>query len=366
MDLKETGNKIYAVIIGSGSYIPTRIITNNDFSASTFYDENGHKLARATAEIIPKFSDITGILERRYVTADLVASDIAVLAAESAIGNAKIDAETLDYIIVAHNFGDIKEENRRSEFVPALASRVKHRLGIKNPDTVCYDLPFGCAGWLQGMIQADFYIHAGQAKRVLVIGAETLSRICDPHDRDSMLYADGAGAVILEATESDTPVGILSHSSHTYAEHAFILRMDKSNNPDYLPKDQLFLKMQGRILYEQALKVVPLVIKESLEKAAVPFDGFAKILLHQANKKMMEAILRRFYDEFGIKQIPENIMPITVSWLGNSSVATLPTLYNLISENQLPGHQFTNGNIIVFASVGAGVNVNSVVYQIPK
>jgi len=296
MDLKETWKKIYTVIIGSGSYIPTRIISNNDFLSNSFFDENGHKLTRATEEIIPKFSDITGILERRYVTADLVASDIAALAAEAAIANANIDAETLNYIIVAHNFGDIREDNRRSEFVPALASRVKHRLGIKNPNTVCYDLPFGCAGWLQGMIQADFYIHAGQAKRVLVIGAETLSRICDPHDRDSMLYADGAGALIVEAKESDTPVGILSHSSRTYAENAFILRMDKSNNPDYLFQDQLFLKMQGRILYEQALKVVPLVIKESLDKAGVEIENISKILIHQANKKMMEAILRRFYD----------------------------------------------------------------------
>ena len=365
MDLKETGKKTYTVIIGSGSYIPTRIISNNDFLGNSFFDENGHKLTRATAEIIPKFSDITGILERRYVTADLVASDIATFAAEDAIANANIDAETLDYIIVAHNFGDIKEDNRRSEFVPALASRVKNRLSIKNPNTVCYDLPFGCAGWLQGMIQADFYIQAGQAKRVLVIGAETLSRICDPHDRDSMLYADGAGALIVEAKESVTPVGILSHNSRTYAENAFILRMDKSNNPDYLFQDQLFLKMQGRTLYEQALKVVPLVIKESLDKAGVDVENISKILIHQANKKMMEAILRRFYDEFGLKQIPENIMPITVSWLGNSSVATLPTLYNLMSKNQLPEHKLTNGNTIVFASVGAGVNVNSVVYKIP-
>jgi len=365
MDSIKPGTKIYSVIIGSGSYIPSRIIANNDFLTNSFYDESGHKLTRATEEIIPKFSDITGILERRYVTADLVASDIAVFAAQAAIADANIDGETMDYIIVAHNFGDIKEDNRRSEFVPALASRVKNRLGIKNPDTVCYDLPFGCAGWLQGMIQADFYIHSGQAKRVLVIGAETLSRICDPHDRDSMLYADGAGALIVEATESDTPVGLLSHSSHTYAEHAFILRMAGSNNPDYLPKDQLFLKMQGRTLYEQALKVVPLVIKESLEKAGIAVENISKILIHQANKKMMEAIIKRFYEEFGIKQIPENIMPSTVSWLGNSSVATLPTLYSLISKNQLADHKFTDGHIIVFASVGAGVNVNSVVYKIP-
>jgi 3-oxoacyl-[acyl-carrier-protein] synthase-3 len=365
MDRINPEKKIYTVIIGSGSYLPSQIISNNDFINHSFYDENGHILSRATDEIIPKFSDITGILERRYVTADLVASDIAVFAAEDAIANANIDAETLDYIIVAHNFGDIKEDNRRSEFVPALASRVKHRLGIKNPDTVCYDLPFGCAGWLQGVIQADFYIHAKQAKRVLVIGAETLSRICDPHDRDSMLYADGAGALIVEARESDTPVGILAHSSRTYAEHAFILRMDRSNNPDYEPADQLFLKMQGRTLYEQALKIVPQVIKESLEKAGVQIESISKILIHQANKKMMEAILKRTYEEFCIKQIPENVMPITVSWLGNSSVATLPTLYDLISKDQLTGHQFTNGGIMIFASVGAGVNVNSVIYKIP-
>jgi 3-oxoacyl-[acyl-carrier-protein] synthase-3 len=141
--------------------------------------------------------------------------------------------------------------------------------------------------------------------------------------------------------------------------------MAGSNNPDYTPKDQLFLKMQGRILYEQALKVVPLVIKESLAKAGLAVENISKVLIHQANKKMMEAILKRFYEEFGIKQIPDDVLPITVSRLGNSSVATLPTLYDLISKDQLPEHKFTTGDIIVFASVGAGVNVNSVVYKIP-
>ena len=109
----------------------------------------------------------------------------------------------LDYILVAHNFGDVTEDNRRSDFVPTLAARVKHKLGIENPTTIAYDLPFGCPGWLQGVIQADYYLRSGDAKRVLVIGAETLSRVCDPHDRDSMIYADGAGAILLEARESD-------------------------------------------------------------------------------------------------------------------------------------------------------------------
>src|SRR5690606_3990268 len=194
-----------------------------------------------------------GIEERRYVTDDQVASDIGYLAALDALNSSQTDGETIDYIIVAHNFGDVPAKNRRSDLVPALASRVKMKLGIKNPDTVCYDLPFGCAGWLQGVIQGDFYIKSGMAKKVMVIGAETLSRICDPHDRDSMIYADGAGAVILEARQSDTAVGILAHHAQTNAvEHTFVLKMEPSYNPDD-KGHVLFLKRRGRVLYEHAL-----------------------------------------------------------------------------------------------------------------
>jgi 3-oxoacyl-[acyl-carrier-protein] synthase-3 len=342
----------YSVIIGSGSYIPSRKITNDDFKNHVFFDSEGKKLAKPNEEIIRKFSDITGIRERRYVTDDLVASDIAFYAAKEALESAKIDGETLDYIIVAHNFGDIKADNPRSEFVPALASRVKHRLGIKNPNAVGYDLPFGCAGWLQALIQADYYLRAGAARRIMVIGAETLSRIADPHDRDSMIYADGAGAVIVEARESKTPVGILSHCSYTYAmEHAYVLKMGGSNNPGY-PENHLFLKMQGRMLYEHALKAVPQVVKESIQRAGLTIDKIDKLLIH--------------FEEYGIKKVPENIMPLTISWLGNSSVATLPTLYDLLSKGKMENHSLKKGNTIIFASVGAGVNINSMVYKIPE
>lgn len=362
----KNNKEFFSVIIGSGSYIPTRRIPNENFMNNTFYDTEGKRLTKPNEEIIHRFSDITGIMERRYVTDDMVTSDIAFFAAQEALHSAGIDGETLDHIIVAHNFGDIKENNRRSEFVPALASRVKHRLDIKNSNTVCYDLPFGCAGWLQALIQSDFYIRAGAARRILVIGAETLSRIADPHDRDSMIYADGAGAVIVDARISDKPIGILSHGSHTYAtEHAYVLRMGKSNNPDY-PVNNLFLKMQGRSLYEHALRIVPTVIKESIERAGVCIEKIDKLLIHQANTKMVEAILKRLYEEYGIKQVPCNIMPLTISWLGNSSVATLPTLYDLFSKGKLEDHVMKKGGTIVFASVGAGVNINSMVYQIPS
>ena len=220
---------INAVISGTGSYIPTKVIPNKYFLKSEFYDKDGKKFEIPNEDIIKKFESITCIKERRYVTDDLVTSDIAFFAAKDALISANISAEDLDFIIVAHNFGDVKSDNRKTDIVPTLASRVKHKLGIKNPDTTAYDLPFGCPGWLQGFIQASIYIKSGAASKALVIGAETLSRVSDPHDRDSMIYADGAGATVIETFDSKNPAGILSYSVKTdTAEHAYLLRMDKS------------------------------------------------------------------------------------------------------------------------------------------
>lgn len=191
--------KIWSVITGSGSYIPSVVVENSDFLDHQFYDANGERFDKSMAETIEKFKQITDIETRRYVTDDLVASDIGFFAAQDALDSSGIDKESLDYIIVAHNFGDVKTDNRRVDLVPTLASRIKHKLGIENPYTIAYDLPFGCPGWLQGMIHANYFIKAGDVKRALVIGTETLSRVSDPHDRDSMIYSDGAGAVILES-----------------------------------------------------------------------------------------------------------------------------------------------------------------------
>lgn len=357
--------KRFSIIAGNGSYIPAQKIPNDYFNTREFYGPDGAMLENANEYIIRKFRDITGIEERRYVTDDMMASDIAFYAAGNALESSTIDRETLDYIIVAHNFGDVRADNRRSDMVPSIASRVKHYLGIKNPRTIPYDLPFGCAGWLQGMIQANYFIQSGDADRILVIGAETLSRISDPHDRDSMIYADGAGAVIVESTTSDQPVGILSHYTESYAnEQAFILRMDQSYKTAQ-PGDVLYLKMTGRKVYELALKTVPGVIKKSLEKAGIHIDQVNKILIHQANHKMDEAIVQQLYNLYGIKQPPAGIMPMTISKLGNTSVATLPTLYDLIRTDKLEGHQINPGNILVFASVGAGINMNALVYKVP-
>ena len=354
---------LFSIITGTGRYIPTRVIKNEKFLENVFFNSAGEKLTKKNEEIISKFFQITEIEERRYVDDKYVASDIGFFAAQDALTSSNIDKETLDYIIVAHNFGDVKKTNQKSDFVPSLAARIKHKLGIENPYTVAYDLPFGCPGWIQALIQADYYIKSGDAKKILVIAAETLSRISDPHDIDRMLYSDGAGAVILEAVKSSTPVGIIAHLTRSDTlEHANLLRMDKSYNPEF-GSDDLFLKMNGRKLYEYALNTVPQVVKDCIDKSGVLFKDIKKVLIHQANAKMDYAILTRVFKLFGVNEIPEHFMPMTIAKLGNNSVATVPILYDLIMKGEIENQKINSGDHFIFTSVGAGMNVNVIVYK---
>ncbi len=354
---------IYSVITGTGNYIPTKVIKNEDFLSYDFFEKEGVRITKDNAEVISKFQEITTIAERRYVTKELVTSDIAAFSADAAIKSAGIDKEELDYVIVAHNFGDVTDENKQLDIVPSLAARVKQKLKIKNPYAVAYDVPFGCPGWLQAMIHADYFIKSGDAKKVLIIGADVLSRVCDPHDRDSMIYADGAGAVILEAKESEMPIGILAHKtrSDTY-EYANMLFMGKSYNNTNGCVGNPYLKMNGRKLYQYALETVPAAIQACLEKSNTNLSEIKKILIHQANGKMDDAIIERLYKLYDLP-ILEGVMPMTIEYLGNSSVATIPTLLDLILQGKVEGHALNKGDKIVFASVGAGMNINAAVYS---
>ena len=351
----------HSIITGSGCYIPTQKVANAYFLDHDFYGADGKKLARPNAEIIAKFQEITGIQERRYVSADLNTSDIAFQSAERALEGT--DRETLDYIIVAHNFGEITAELHRCDIVPSIAARVKHKLGIKNPFTVAYDILFGCPGWLQGMIAADYYIRSGDARKVLVIGTETLSRVSDPHDIDHMIYSDGAGATLVEGTEKDA--GILSHVSRSDThQEAYLLWFDRSYHPESCG-DRQFLKMHGHEVYKYAVKTVADTVKKCLDKAGISLAEVKKLLIHQANQKMDEAILKRLFKLYQIEEGPLEIMPMTISWLGNSSVATLPTLLDLLQKGEMNNHILRSGEIAVFASVGAGMNINALVYRMP-
>ncbi len=349
-------------IIGVGNYIPSETITNLFFDKHIFLNEQGENLKEENSLITSKLKKITGIEERRYASNDQVASDLGFIAAKNAIENSKIDPETLDYIIFAHNFGDIKSGTIQSDAVPSLASRVKHLLQIKNNFCVGYDLLFGCPGWIEGVIQANAFIKSGIAKRCLVIGAETLSRVTDPHDRDSMIYADGAGAVILEANEDDDDSGIKSHvsASFTLKEKDF-LNFGKSYNNDNC-QDTRYIKMDGRKIYEFALVNVPEAMKKCLDQSGYSIDQLDKIIIHQANEKMDEAIVNRFYQLYDTPP-PVDIMPMVISKLGNSSVATIPSLLTMILNNELPSHTIKKDDIVLFASVGAGMNINAFVYK---
>lgn len=266
-------------------------------------------------------------------------------------------------IIVAHNFGDVAKGSNQTDIVPSLASRVKHNLKIKNEFCVPYDIIFGCPGWIQGVIQAHMYIKLGEAKKCLVIGSEALSRVVDPFDRDTMIFADGAGAVIIEGIEEDEPRGILAHAtvSHTEEEMHY-LNIGKSFNR-FSNDSTKYIKMNGHKIYSYALTQVPKAMKYCMDKIDLSIEEIDKILIHQANEKMDEAIIKRLYRAFGKKEIPENVMPMIIARLGNSSVATVPTLYDMIMKGELPKHQINKGDKVLLASVGAGMNINCIAYQ---
>lgn len=353
------------VFSGIGSNIPTKRVPNSAFLDHAFFDEKNQRISDENEVIIRKFKSITGIEERRYAEENQVASTLAIIASKNALEDAKIDAEALDGIIVAQNFGDVSYGQVQSDSVPSLASRVKHGLQIKNPACAAYDLVFGCPGWIQSVIVAEQFLAAGSAKRYLVVGAETLSRVVDPHDRDSMIYADGAGACVLERNDLPDTIGILASLAHTYAyEEVDFLGFGISNKEEFTP-DLRYIKMSGRKIYEFALQKVPLAMKACMEKAKVEIGDLKKILIHQANEKMDEAIVQRFYQLYGIETVPEGIMPMSINLLGNSSVATVPTLFDLILKDELADHKIDSGDLILLASVGAGMNVNAIVYKMP-
>ncbi|NOY51925.1 MAG: ketoacyl-ACP synthase III [Chlorobi bacterium] len=363
------------VITGTGKYIPDNIVANSDFAKNNFYDTNGKPFDASHKELTDKFKAITGIEERRYADDDQCASDIGTIAARIAIEDAGIDPETIDQIIVAENFADVKKGTIQTDTLPSVASRIKHNLKIENPACVAYDIIFGCPGWIQGVIQAYSYIKSGIAKRCLVISAETLSRVLDMSDRDSMIYSDGAGAAIVEGSESDHKEGFLSFNAATYAKNeAYYLFLGKSNMPGADPKLR-YLKMHGRKIYEFALTNVPDAMKTAMDRAGADIHDLKKIFIHQANEKMDFEIIKRFYRIYRVRNIPEYIMPMSINRLGNSSVGTVPTLFDMVRKGECQRvshdpeafaqgkHQLNKGDLIMFTSVGAGMNINAIVYR---
>lgn len=355
-------SKTETVITGTGSYIPAYTKQNAQFEGQVFYDEQQQLLPADKS--VKKFEQITGIRERRYAEERMDASGMAAEAGLRAIESAGIDAESIDQLIVAHNFGDVSTNSIQSDAVPSLASRIKHLIGIRNVRCIPYDLLFGCPGWLQGVIQANAFMKAGMASTCLVIGTETLSRVIDVYDRDSMIFSDGAGAAVLQLKEvKESPCGFLGSSTLSFTgEELNYISMGKSFLPGADP-DVHYIKMMGRKVYEFALKQVPAAMKACLDACGIPVTEVKKIFIHQANEKMDEAIVTALYKLYNLKPDLPVVMPMNIHTLGNSSVATIPTLLDMVCKGVLPEHSVHKGDIVLFASVGAGMNINAACYR---
>ncbi len=350
------------VLQGTGSYLPERIIKNDYFMNHVFMTPDGVPFDKPQEEIIAKLEAITGIKERRYISEKGDSVPLMVAAAEKTLADSGLDKNDIDGIIVAHNAGNMLEGRDGFHTVPNFAAILKNRLAISNYDCFAYDILFGCPGWIQGIIQAKQAIEAGDATNVLVLGIEVASRLLDPHDLDSMILADGCGAAIVSKSD-DKDKGILSHATYSHAQEDLgCIYLDKSNNPD-LDAPTLF-KMNGKDVYRYATIWVPKVIKKALDKAGLDSDDIDMFLFHQANGKMLHAFANNLASMYGKEGGSfEGKIPTTIEFTGNTSVATVPNMLDMILKNQLGNYKIKKGQTVVMASVGAGMHCNALVYK---
>ena len=350
-------------ITGTGSAMPSRVITNDYFLDHTFYTKEGKKNEKSTAAIIQKLEEISGIKERRFIPEDEPSVEILFQACSNAIQDTGIDKNKIDGLIVAHNAGNMLP-NQVGVFhtVPNLAAVVKNKLGITNHQCHAYDILFGCPGWLQGVIQANRLIESGEATHVLVAGLEIASRLLDPNDVDSLLMADGCGATIVSKSESKDK-GVLAHAMFSHTEEDLNnITLGASLNRE--TTGHCFFKMNGQRVYKYATTWLPQVIRQALDKVEITPSEVDYFFFHQANAKMLRVIASNLMDLYGItdQQYVDKI-PSSISFLGNTSVATIPTLFDLVNKQQMEGFTLKEGQTYVFASVGAGMHCNAVVYK---
>ncbi len=313
-----------ARIIGTGSYLPEKVMTNFDLE----------KIVETNNEwIISR----TGIEERRIAAEDQSTSDMATIAAQRAMEMAGLTAEDIDLIVLGTITGDYPW--------PATACIVQANLGAKN--AYAYDVSAACSGFLYALSSANDYIAAGRGKRALVIGAETLSRIVDWEDRNTcVLFGDGAGAVILEAQEGES--GILSchlHSDGNYLELLYQPGFGVKIPPSVESLDARapYLKMQGNEVFKVAVRSLTEVSKEALAANNATSEDVGLFVPHQANLRILEATTKRL-------KLTEKQSFINVNKYGNTSGATIPIA---IDEAYREG-RIKEGDLLLSAAFGGG------------
>jgi 3-oxoacyl-[acyl-carrier-protein] synthase-3 len=297
----------FSRIIGTGSYLPARVLTNYDLE----------KMVETSHDWI--FSR-SGIAERRFAADDEMTSDLALQASRKAIEAAGISADEIDLIIVATTTPDMP--------FPSTACILQDKLGIKNGGAA-FDMQAVCGGFVYALNTADLYIRGGQAKTALVVGAEVFSRLLDWNDRTTcVLFGDGAGAVVLRA--SDAP-GIVAAKLHADGVHRHMLKSDP------------LVSMDGKAVFKFAVKVLSEVVEEVLEAQKMAGSEIDWLVPHQANIRIIEATAKKL----GLEM--DNVV-VTVAKHGNTSAASIPLALDVAVRDG----RIKPGQNILLEAVGGG------------
>ena len=322
----------YARIIGTGSYLPPRRLTNNDLAA---------ELAQRGLETSDEWIvERTGIRARHFAEPDVTSSDLALEASRKAIEAAGIEASDIDLIIVATSTPDM--------VFPSTAAILQHKLGISN-GCPAFDVQAVCSGFVYALTVADSMIQSGAAKRVLVVGSEVFSRILDFNDRTTcVLFGDGAGAVVLEA--SDEP-GILSTELHADGSHVGILCVPGNVSGGNVLGDPL-LKMDGQAVFKLAVSVLDKAARSALEKAGLTDADIDWLIPHQANIRIMQSTARKL-------KLSMDKVVVTVDQHGNTSAASIP----LALDHGVRSGQVQKGQTVLLEGVGGGFTWGAVLLK---
>ncbi|MBY0575627.1 MAG: ketoacyl-ACP synthase III [Gallionellaceae bacterium] len=318
---------MHSRIIGTGSYLPAKTLTNFDLE----------KIVETSHDWIVSRS---GITERHVAADDEATSDLALQASRRAIEAAGIGADEIDLIIVATTSPD--------QIFPSTACILQDKLGIKNCGAA-FDMQAVCGGFVYALNTADLYIRGGQAKTALVVGAEVLSRILDWNDRTTcVLFGDGAGAVVLQASE--TP-GIVASKLHADGRHRGMLKAEGNIRNGEVQGDP-FIKMEGQAVFKFAVKVLSEVVEEVLEENNLLGSDIAWLIPHQANIRIMEATAKKLGLSMG------NVV-VTVAHHGNTSAASIP----LALDTAVRDGRIKAGQNILLEAVGGGFTWGAVLIR---
>ena len=322
---------IYSRIAGTGSHLPARRLTNADLAA-----ELAQKGVETSDEWIV---ERTGIRARHFADPEVGSSDLAVEAARRAIGAAGVQPADLDLIIVATSTPDM--------VFPSTATMVQHKLGVAG--CPAFDVQAVCSGFIYAMTVADAMIRAGSVRKALVIGAEVFSRILDFKDRTTcVLFGDGAGAVVLEA--SDQP-GILATDIHADGKHRDILCVPGHVSGGHVLGDPV-LKMDGQAVFKLAVGVLEETARASLAKAGLHDSDLDWLIPHQANIRIMQSTARKL-------KMPADKVVVTVDQHGNTSAASIPLALDVAVRDG----RIHRGQLLLLEGVGGGFTWGSVLVK---